>query len=83
MISQLTKIIVIMVFAIIKQPLMEALSWLVAASLLKRSGSFFDWPSLLLDLNPTEHAWHLLKRRLKGENQQTEVVNRIQDAVIV
>ena len=31
-----------------------------------------DWPSQSLDLNPIEHAFYLLKRRLKGVTPQNK-----------
>ena len=37
----------------------------------RKSGRFLDWPIQSADLKPIEHAFHLLKRRLKGKTPET------------
>ncbi|KAF7648157.1 hypothetical protein LDENG_00161210 [Lucifuga dentata] len=39
--------------------------------LFKAKWNILQWPSQSADFNPTEHAFHLLKKKLKAERLRT------------
>lgn len=41
-----------------------------------------DWPARSPDLNPVEHAWDMLQRRLSARNRQPETLDELQNALL-
>lgn len=41
-----------------------------------------DWPAQSLDLNPTEHLWDVLERRLRARSHHSSSLPELADAVV-